>query len=277
MSEKPILVTGCSSGIGLCVADGLKQRGYRVFATARNPDDVDRLTANGHEALQLDIRDSKSINQAVDEILLRTENRLYALFNNAGYGQPGAVEDLPGNILREQFETNFFGTFDLTNRIIPVMRKQGHGRLIFNSSVLGFAAMRYRGAYNASKFAMEGLCDTLRMELENTGIHISIIEPGPITSRFRSNAMAAFMKNIDRQNSHHKEIYAVMEARLTKKGPAVLFTQGPEAVLNKVIHSLESDRPRVRYYVTFPTYLFAFLRHILPYRAMDWVLKKAGA
>lgn len=275
MSEKSILITGCSSGIGLCVADGLKQRGYRVFATARNPDDVDRLTSNGHEALQLDVRDPESINQAVDEILSRTANKLYALFNNAGYGQPGAVEDLTRNILREQFETNFFGTFELTNRVIPVMRQQRHGRLIFNSSVLGFAAMRYRGAYNASKFAMEGLCDTLRLELENTGIHISIIEPGPITSKFRSNAMAAFVKNIDTQNSFYKESYAVMGARLTKKEPAVPFTLGPEAVLDKVIHSLESNRPKVRYYVTLPTYLFAFLRHILPYR--DWVLKKAGA
>jgi NAD(P)-dependent dehydrogenase (short-subunit alcohol dehydrogenase family) len=275
--ERSVLITGCSSGIGLCTAEGLQRRGYRVFATARQAADVDMLQDRGLESLQLDLDDSASIHTAVDEILQRTGGKLYALFNNGAYGQPGAVEDLARDVLRQQFETNFFGTFELTNRILPVLRRQGYGRLLFNSSVLGFAAMPYRGAYNASKFAMEGLCDTLRLELSGTGIHVALIEPGPITSRFRNNAFKAFMQNIDRHNSVHRDLYAQVEERLQKEGPAAPFTLGPEAVLARVVHALEARRPKIRYYVTVPTYLFAWLRHVLPYRAMDWLQKKAGA
>jgi NAD(P)-dependent dehydrogenase (short-subunit alcohol dehydrogenase family) len=275
-NDRSVLITGCSSGIGLCTAEGLHRRGYRVFASARQAADVATLQDKGLESLQLDLADSASIRTAVNEILRRTGGKLYALFNNGAYGQPGAVEDLTRDVLRRQFETNFFGTFELTNLVIPIMRRQGYGRLLFNSSILGFAAMPYRGAYNASKFAMEGLCDTLRLELSGTGIHVALIEPGPITSRFRHNAFEAFMRNIDRHNSVHRELYARVEQRLQKEGPAAPFTLGPEAVLARVIHALEARRPKIRYYVTVPTYLFAWLRHILPYRAMDWIQKKAG-
>jgi NAD(P)-dependent dehydrogenase (short-subunit alcohol dehydrogenase family) len=274
--SRAVLITGCSSGIGACVAAGLRQRGYRVIATARRPEDVDRLRLQGFECLPLDLDDSASIATAVEATLDKTGGSLYALFNNGAYAQPGAVEDLSRAALKAQFETNLFGTFELTNRVIPVMRKQGFGRLLFNSSVLGFAAMRFRGAYNGSKFAMEGLCDTLRLELNGTGIDVSLIEPGPIISRIRANSYAAFAKYIDASNSPHRDHYTNFEKRLKKEGPVSRFTLPPEAVLPKVIHALESRRPRVRYYVTFPTYLFAFLRHILPYRAMDWALRKAG-
>jgi len=274
--SRAVLITGCSSGIGACVAAGLRQRGYRVFATARKQQDVDRLNAEGFESLLLDLDDSASINTAVDAILDKTGGTLYALFNNGGYAQLGAVEDLPRQALREQFETNLFGTFELTNRIIPVMRQQGSGRLIYNSSILGFAALRNRGAYNGSKFAMEGLCDTLRQELHGTGINVSLIEPGPVISRIRANSYTPFVKYIDTVNSPHRDYYSGVEERLTKEGPVTRFTLPPEAVLSKVIHALEARRPRVRYYVTFPTYLFALLRHVLSYRAMDWVLRKAG-
>ena len=256
MPEKSILVTGCSSGIGLCVARGLKTRGYRVFATARKESDVQRLCDEGLESLRLDLADSGSITTAVDEILARTRGTLDALFNNGAYGQPGAVEDLSRDVLRTQFETNLFGWHELTNRILPVMRRQGHGRIVQNSSVLGFVALRYRGAYNASKYALEGLTDTLRLELMGTGIHVSLVEPGPVTSRFRENAFRAYQENIDPDSSVHRDSYLAMEARLKTKGPAVPFTLPPEAVLRKVIHALESRRPRARYYVTFPTCLF---------------------
>jgi len=276
IQSRAVLITGCSSGIGACVAAGLRERGYRVIATARRPRDVDRLSMQGYESLQLDLDDSTSIATAVDATLDKTGGSLYALFNNGAYGQPGAVEDLSRSVLRAQFETNLFGTFELTNLVIPVMRRQGCGRIIFNSSILGFAAMQYRGAYNGSKFAMEGLCDTLRLELHGTNIEISLIEPGPITSRFRANAYAAFKKNIDAHDSPHRGAYSEMEKRLARKRSATPFTLPPEAVLPKVIHALESRRPRVRYYVTFPTYLFAFLRHILSYRTMDRILRRAG-
>jgi NAD(P)-dependent dehydrogenase (short-subunit alcohol dehydrogenase family) len=276
MPKKSILITGCSSGIGLCVAKGLKARGYRVFATARKESDVQQLGSDGLESLRLDLADSESITAAVDEILSRTNGTLDALFNNGAYGQPGAVEDLSSDVLRAQFETNLFGWHELTNQILPVMRRQGHGRIIQNSSVLGFVALRYRGAYNASKYALEGLSDTLRLELAGTDIHVSLVEPGPVSSRFRENAFRAYQKNIDPDSSVHRDKYLAMEARLKTKGPAVPFTLPPAAVLKKVIHALESRRPRARYYVTFPTYLFGFLKRVLSTRALDRLLNKVG-
>ena len=276
MLKKSILITGCSSGIGLCVAQGLKSRGYRVFATARKAPDVRQLEADGFESVQLDLADSDSIATAVDEILARTGGTLDALFNNGAYGQPGAVEDLSRDVLRTQFETNLFGWHELTNRVLPVMRRQGHGRIVQNSSVLGFVALRYRGAYNASKYALEGLSDTLRLELVGTDIHVSLVEPGPVTSRFRENAFRAYQENIDPDSSVHRDKYLAMEARLKTKGPVVPFTLPPEAVLKKVIHALESRRPRARYYVTFPTYLFGTLKRLLSTRLLDKMLNKVG-
>jgi len=276
MNKKSILITGCSSGIGHCVATGLKNRGYRVFASTRKATDVQDLAAAGFESLQLDLADSASIAAAVDEILLRTNGTLDALFNNGAYGQPGAVEDLTRAVLRAQFETNLFGWHELTNQVLPVMRRQGHGRIIQNSSVLGFVALRFRGAYNASKFALEGLTDTLRLELAGSNIHVSLIEPGPISSRFRENAFLAYKENINPDASVHRDKYLRMEERLTKQGPVVPFTLPPEAVLKKVIHALEGRRPRARYYVTFPTYLFGFLKRVLSDRLLDRALNKVG-
>ena len=274
VTPRSILITGCSSGIGLCVAQGLQQRGYRVFATARQQADVSRLKEMGLESLQLDLDSSDSINAAVDEVLTRSDGKLYALFNNGAYGQPGAVEDLRREVLRAQFETNLFGWHELTCRILPIMRQQGYGRIIQNSSVLGLIALPFRGAYNATKYALEGLTDTLRLELHDTEIYFSLIEPGPIASRFRANSFRAFQHNIDKTNSPFRQQYAAMEARLTKEGPAVPFTLPPEAVLKKVIHALESKRPRERYYVTFPTYLFGTLRRLLSTRLLDRILRK---
>jgi len=276
MSRKYILITGCSSGIGLCVARGLASRGYRVFATARKSADVAALNKEGLESLLLDLDDPHSITAAVEEILTRTGGRLDALFNNGAYGQAGAVEDLSREVLRAQFETNLFGWHQLTNLVLPVMRKQGYGRIIHISSVLGFVALRYRGAYNASKYALEGLADTLRLELTGTRIHVSLIEPGPISSRFRANALAAYKRNIDPRGSVHQEKYRQMEQRLTREGPVVPFTLPAEAVLKKVIHALESPRPKARYRVTFPTYLFAILKRVLPDRVMDRILGRVG-
>lgn len=272
MNSKNVLVTGCSSGIGRCVATGLARRGYRVFASARKAGDVRALQAMGLESVQLDLADSESIRQAVDTVLARTGGQLYALFNNGAYGQPGAVEDLHREGLREQFETNLFGTVELTNLIIPVMRAQGCGRIIQNSSVLGLVALPYRGAYIASKYALEGIADTLRLELRGSGIYVSLIEPGPIESRFRANSYDAYRRNIDAEQSVHRERYLVMERRLAKEGAAVPFTLPPEAVLEKVIHALESRHPRVRYRVTVPTHLFAALKRVLPGRWMDRLL-----
>jgi len=272
-SPKTVLITGCSSGIGYHCAHALQRAGFRVIVTAREQADVKRLKNEGFEALQLDLDDSLSIDRAVIEVKRLTNGKLYALFNNAAYGQPGAVEDLRRDVLRAQFETNLFGTHELTVKLLPMMIEAGEGRIIQNSSVLGFAAMRYRGAYNASKFALEGLSDTLRLELEGTGVFVSIIEPGPIRSRFRTNALEKFLKNIDREHSRLSQLYQKKLEQLQSDKDAP-FTLGPEAVAKALLDALESKHPKIRYRVTFPTHLFYWLKKIFPDRVMDWILKK---
>ncbi|MGB0721060.1 MAG: SDR family NAD(P)-dependent oxidoreductase [Gammaproteobacteria bacterium] len=275
---RAVLITGCSTGIGRCTAEGLARRGYRVFATARRHEDVAALNAlEGIEALHLELRDPDSIARVVETVMERTGGKLYALFNNGGYGQPGAVEDITRDTLREQFETLVFGWHDLTRSVLPAMRAAGEGRIIQNSSVLGLVALPFRGAYNSAKFAIEGLSDTLRLELHGSGVHICLVEPGPVLSAFRANAMAAFQRHVSVEGSHFQTHYEGMLARLNTQGPAAPGTLPPEAVLKKVIHALESDHPRARYYVTWPTYLFGYLRRVLGTRALDWVLRKVSA
>jgi len=274
--KKSILITGCSTGIGLYTAQHLHSLGYQVFSTARNSADVEKLKKLGLNCFQLDLNDSLSIKNAVLKVMDITGGELYALFNNAAYGLPGAVEDLSRDALREQFETNLFGTIELTNLILPIMRKQGYGRIIQNSSILGFAAMPYRGAYNSSKFALEGITDTLRQELYGSNIFVSLIEPGPIISDFRKNALRAFNKYINSENSAHKTQYSSMLERLNKEGAAAPFTLGPEAVCEKVIHALQAKQPKLRYYVTTPTYIMGYLKRILSSQLMDKILIKAG-
>jgi len=276
MEEKSILITGCSSGIGICVAEGLLKRGYRVFATARKHEDVEALLNKGMESFQLDLDDSISIKGAVHEVLNKTEGKLFALFNNGGFGQPGAVEDLRRDVLREQFETNVFGYLELTNLILPTMRKQGYGRIIQNSSILGFISLPFRGAYTASKHALEGLSDTLRMELKGTDIFVSIIEPGPIEAKFRQNAYAKYKENIDARSSHFRKQYEAMEERLTKETAPLPFTLPATAVLEKVLRVLESSKPKARYYVTTPTYIFAGLKRLLPGFLLEKLLINVG-
>jgi len=276
VNVKNILVTGCSTGIGLDAIEALRTRGYRVIASARKSEDVNRLAALGFDAIQLDLNDSDSIRGGVAKVAKLTDGKIDALFNNAGFGQPGAVEDLTRDVLRQQFETNVFGCHELTCLILPYMRKNGQGRIIFNSSVLGFAAMRFRGAYNASKFALEGLVDTLRLELHGTNIQVVLIEPGPILSAFRTNAFELYKANINKDKSAHLETYLALEARLETVGAAVPFTLPPSAVSTKVIAALESSRPRIRYYVTVPTYLFAYLKRLLPGRWLDTILRQVN-
>lgn len=273
-SKRSVLITGCSSGIGHTVALGLMARGYRVFATARKAGDVARLKEEGLESLALDLNDSTSIRAAVAEVLTQTGGALYALFNNGGYGQPGAIEDLSRQAIRDQFETNLFGWMELTNLVIPAMRRRGEGRILQNSSILGYIALKYRGPYIASKYAVEGWSDALRLELMGSNVFVSLIEPGPIASRFRQNAYEKFKRHINAETSVHRETYARMERRFQTEGPVQPFTLPPEAVLEKVIHALESRRPRARYPVTFPSHLFAWLKRVLPARVLDRLLAK---
>lgn len=275
MQQRTILITGCSSGIGYAAAHTLRERGWRVFASCRQTRDCERLAAEGFDAPQLGYTDASSIATAVDHVLEQTGGTLDALYNNGAHATPGAVEDLPTDALREIFESNFFGWHELTRKIIPVMRAQGHGRIIQCSSVLGFVTMPWRGAYNSTKFALEGLTDTLRIELRDTPIHVTLIEPGPITSNIRANSIPHFERWIDWKSSARKAQYesALLDRLYTARGPD-RFELPPQAVVDKLIHALEADRPRPRYYVTTPTRISGILKRILPTRALDWVLSR---
>ncbi|RRQ20466.1 SDR family NAD(P)-dependent oxidoreductase [Guyparkeria sp. SCN-R1] len=274
--SRRVLITGCSSGIGRRAAEILAERGHHVVASLRNPADVADWPHAHIPAVQLDLDDPESIRAGLTAAVEAAGGPIEALFNNGAYGQPGAVEDLSRDTLRAQLETNLLGTLELTNLVIPSMREAGFGRIVQNSSVLGVSALAFRGAYVASKFALEGLSDTMRLELAGSGIDVSLIEPGPITSRFRANAQRAFEANIDWQRSVHREAYERQLERLKKPGPAAPFTLPPEAVVRRVIHAIESRRPKARYPVTVPTYLFAVLKRLLTTRAMDRVLARAS-
>ncbi|MFO8232406.1 MAG: SDR family oxidoreductase [Longimonas sp.] len=272
---RSVLITGCSSGIGYHAAHALAKRNWHVLATCRNPDDCVRLQAEGLDSFLLDLNDAASIQQAVQETLTRTGGRLDALFNNGAFALPGAVEDLPTDGLRAVFETNLFGWHELTRAVLPVMRAQGHGRIVQNSSVLGLAALKWRGAYVASKFALEGLTDVMRLELAGTGIDVVLIEPGPITSRIRENSIPHFERWINWQASARADDYRdTLLARLYEKSGPDFFELPPDAVTKRLIHALESRRPRARYPVTTPTYLLGGLRRILPTRVLDMILQR---
>lgn len=276
LAPSAVLVTGCSTGIGYHCATELHAQGYLVVAACRKASDAERLKSEGLHTVILDLADSQSIREGLAKTLEITNNRIDALFNNGAFGLPGAVEDLSREAMRYQFETNVFGTQELTNLVVPIMRQQGHGKIIYNSSILGFAAMQYRGAYNASKFAIEGFADTLRLELKNANIQVSLIEPGPILSDFRKNAFAQFLRWIDKDNSAHQAQYEAMIQRLETKGPSAPFTLGPDAVTDAVIHALKSKRAKIRYRITVPTKAFAIFKRLLPNRLLDTLLIKAG-
>lgn len=274
--RKSILITGCSSGIGYDVAHGLHRAGWRVFATCRQEKDVQRLQNEGLESCQLDYGDEDSIASALDWVLEQTGGTLDALYNNGAFACPGAAEDLPRAALREIFEVNVLGYHDLTRRVIPVMRAQGHGHIINCSSILGIVVAPWRSAYNASKFALEGLTDTLRIEMRDTNIKVVLLEPGPVTSRIRANSVPYFEKWIDWQNSPRAQQYrdALIPRLYAKKEGTDLFELPPSAVTQKLLRILNSDNPRPRYYVTKATHIMGALRRILPSRALDWILAK---
>lgn len=274
MSQKSILITGCSSGIGYDAAHALRAHGWRVFAACRKSKDCDRLRAEGFDSPRIDYEDEATIEHGLAEVLAATGGRLDALFNNGAYAIPGPVEDIPTEALRTIFQSNLIGWHDLTRRVIPVMRAQGHGRIVQCSSVLGFVAMKWRGAYVSTKFALEGLTDALRLEMAGTGIEVSIIDPGPIETDFRQNAIKEFEKWVDWENSARADEYRDSLLDQLYEGSS----KGPQwpasAVTRKLIHALTARRPRARYYVTTPTYVMGLLRRILPTRALDWIVSK---
>lgn len=276
MNQRSILITGCSSGIGLASAQYLAARGWRVLATVRKPEDVAALEAQGLEAFVLDLADEASVAAGAEEALRRTEGGLFALFNNGAYASPGAVEDLPRAAWREIFETNLFGQIDLMNRLLPAMRAQGAGRVVMNSSVLGFCALRFRGAYNASKFALEGVTDTLRVENDQPDLHFILIEPGPITSAIRENSRLHFERHCRVAGSHFEKLYhTLLIPRLNAAtGAPDRFELPAEAVAKVLERALTAPRPRPRYRVTVPTHLMNIAKRLLTSRAFTALTRK---
>lgn len=278
MSERAVLITGCSSGIGYAVAHGLRARGWRVFASCRKAADCARLREEGFEAPRIDYADVASIEAGLDEVLAATGGRLDGLFNNGAHGLPGAVEDLPTDALRAIFEVNLFGWHELTRRVIPVMRAGGGGRIVQNSSVLGFIPLHWRGAYVATKYALEGLSDTMRLEMADANIHVSLIEPGPVTSMMRKNAIPHFERWIDWKASPRRAQYerSLLQRLYAEKTGPDPFELPASAVTAKVAHALESPRPRARYAVTVPTRAMAALKRVLTTRALDRVIRRGA-
>jgi len=273
--QKTILITGCSSGIGLDAARGMRARGWTVFASCRQQRDCDRMRTEGFESPLIDYIQPDTIATGLQQVLDLTGGTLDVLFNNGAHGLPGAVEDLPTEALRVIFESNFFGWHDLTRQVIPVMREQGHGRIIQNSSILGLVAFPWRGAYVATKYAVEGLTDTMRVELRDTGIHVVLIEPGPVTSKIRVNSIPHFERFVDWKNSALRDRYesSLLKRLYESSGPDT-FELPASAVTSKLIHACESRRPRPRYYVTTPTHIGGFLKRILTTRATDRILAR---
>lgn len=275
---KTLLITGCSSGIGLHCAHGMKARGWQVIASCRKQTDVERMRAEGLESVRIDYADEPSIHAGFDEALTLAGGRLDALFNNGAYATPAMAEDLPTEALRANFEANFFGWHTLTCRAIKVMRNQGSGRIVQNSSILGFITLPARASYNSTKFAIEGMSDTLRLELHGSGIFVSLIQPGPVTSKIRENSIAHYERWIKphKENSYWTKRYSdVLEPRLYNGG-GDRFELGPESVLKRLVHACENPRPKPRYYVTTPTYMMGFLKRILSTRMLDRVLRSVA-
>jgi len=271
MKPQTIFITGCShGGIGYATAKHLKNAGHQVFVSVRQAKDFDALKAEGFEVYLVDVTNSQQIDKALADILSKTGGKLDVVFNNAGYGQAGALEDIDTKHLREQFETNVFGLHYITHKAVKIMRNQGHGKIIQHSSVLGLISMKYRGAYNASKYAIEGLADTMRLELAGSNIHMSLLNTGPITSKFRENSIKT-IKNVDYDSSVHKEDYEKILARQNKKVP---FNEPAAAVAKVVEKIMNSQKPKPRYYITKATWIMAILKRILPSSILDKVLRK---
>ena len=271
MKSQTILITGCShDGIGYATAKYLKELGHRVFASARQQKDVDALIVEGFETYLINVNNYEQVDVALQDILLKTNGTLDAVFNNAGYGQAGALEDIDTKYLKEQFETNVFALHNITNKALKIMRKQGHGKIIQHSSVVGLVPLKYRGAYNASKYAVEGIADTMRLELKGSNIFMSSLNTGPVTSKFRENSLKSIC-NVQTENSAHTKAYEKILAGEHRKVP---FNEEAISVAKVVESILNSAKPKPRYYITKATWIMAILKRILPTSVMDSFLSK---
>lgn len=275
VKDRSVLITGCSSGIGRATAEFLRAAGWTVFPTARTPEDLAQLSAAGFDAVELDVTSSESIASAVQQVLQKNDGRLGAVVNNAGFGMPGAIEDLTREAMRQQFEVNLFGLQELTNRLIPIFREQGFGRIVHISSVVGRLSLPFMGIYSASKFALEAVSDAQRVELSLDPITLSLVEPGPIRTRFSTNCAGQGEAKLDVGASKFGGAYRqYFEKRRNGGMSEDRFRLPPEAVAQKICHALESSRPRIRYYVTIPAYWGAWAARWVPARLIDAMMAR---
>lgn len=275
VDDKSVLVSGCSSGIGLATAKLLREKGWTVFPTARKVEDLDMLEQNGFQSIQMDVSSSVSINAAVEEVLSENNGHLGAVVNNAGFGMPGAIQDLTRDAMRHQFEVNLFGLQELTNRLIPVFREQGYGRIVNVSSVVGRIALPFMGIYSASKFALEAVSDVQRVELSPDHISVSIVEPGPIQTRFSTNCAGEGEVALDTEQSRFGPSYRKYFDKRRNGGMSEdRFRLPPEAVAEKILHAVESRNPKIRYCVTLPAHLGSLAARFVPAGLIDRVLIK---
>lgn len=273
VENKSVLVTGCSSGIGLATAELLRDKGWNVYPTARKVEDLDMLEAMGFPAMQLDVASSISIEATVDQLMSACGGRLGAVVNNAGFGMPGAIQDLTRDAMRQQFEVNLFGLQELTNRLIPVFREQGYGRIVNVSSVVGRIALPFMGIYSASKFALEAISDVQRIELSPDSISVSIVEPGPIETRFSTNCAGEGELALDADRSRFSASYKrYFDKRRSGGMSEDRFRLPPAIVAGKILHALESSHPKIRYCVTLPAYLGSMAARFVPAGLIDRVM-----
>jgi NAD(P)-dependent dehydrogenase (short-subunit alcohol dehydrogenase family) len=270
--SKAVLITGCSSGIGWATAKRLSEVGWRVYATARNVEKVAPLQESGCRLLPLDVTDEDSMASAVEEVE-REEGVVGALVNNAGYSQSGAVEAVPMEKVRAQFETNVFGLVRMCQLVLPRMRKQGYGRIVNVSSMGGKLTFPGAGYYHASKHAVEAISDALRFEVEGFGVKVSVIEPGLIRTGFANAAVGSMDGQEEGPYAGFDEAVARATTENYEQGPISRLAGEPEAVAEAIEHALSARSPRSRYAVTPSAHLFLGLRRLLPDGVWDATLR----
>ena len=263
-----VLITGCSTGIGRATAELLASEGNTVYATARRPESIADLRERGCRTLALDVNDEASMTAAVAAVE-EAEGAVGALVNNAGYSQSGAVETVPLDSVRRQFETNVFGLIRLTQLVLPAMRRQHWGRIVNVSSMGGKLVFPGGGIYHATKFAVEAISDALRFEVKPFGVDVAIIEPGAIRTQFIDTSLGVMPAD---DGSPYASFRESVDARYraTGNGP---MSAGPEIVAKAIEHAITSKRPRTRYPLTAGARTMMLARRMLPDRGWDALMR----
>ena len=270
MPSEAVLITGCSSGIGHATAELLARDGWTVYATARNSETLADLKALGCRTLPLDVTDEASMSAAVNAVIA-AEGAVGVLINNAGYSQSGAVESVPLDAVRRQFETNVFGLIRMCQLVLPGMRDQQWGRIVNLSSMGGRLTFPGGGLYHASKYAVEALSDALRFEVQGFGVRVIVIEPGLIVTNFGDTAAGSVEQAGGPYADFNRDVARAIED--VYQGPLAKLGAGPDAVAKTIAGALNSEHPKTRYPVTVSAHLMINQRRLMPDRLWDRVMR----